>query len=141
MRSLMRVGFALLVPVGLALFMRAYAGVPSCTSCGGDCVPCCRGTWEEKKTKDTEYDIQCEYACARGRDAWHAPDRECRCHPPCGQVYVKKRLYKSEGEEQIERVPKYEVNMMRDDRCGCSACRTKRHAIFDPLGLFTFFQR
>jgi hypothetical protein len=95
---------------------------PSCTETGvrQQCVPACSATWDEKKAKDTDYTMKCEYACARGRDSWHAPAAECRCSPPCGKVYVKKRLYKADGAEKVERVPKYDVRMVAEPcgRCG-----------------------
>ena len=99
--------------VGAAVAARVVAG-DFCSCTGGDgcpeCVPACKATWDEHKTpgKPT-YALKCEYACARGRDPWHAPDPECRCSPPCGKVFVKKRLYKEAGAEKVERVPKYEV--------------------------------
>ena len=104
---------------------------PSCTETGvrQQCVPACSATWDEKKAKDTDYTMKCEYACARGRDSWHAPAAECRCSPPCGKVYVKKRLYKADGEETVERVPKYDVQMVPAEPCGCAACR--RHDTAD----------
>jgi hypothetical protein len=110
-----------------------------CVSCTGDscraCVPGCKATWDEKKTKKTNYSIKCGYACVRGFDSWHAPEPECRCRPPCGDVIVKKRLYKADGAERVERVPKYEVQMVPAEPCGCAACR-HRHAAdgWNPLG-------
>lgn len=96
---------------------------PSCTDTGPRhrCVPACSATWGEKKTKDTDYTMTREYACARGRDPWHAPAPECRCSPPCGNVYVKKRLYKTPGEETVERVPKYGVRMVAAPCGHCGA--------------------
>lgn len=88
-------------------------GQRSCTDVGCPaCVPACRATWEEVKTKKPAYSMKCEYACARGRDSWHAAEPECRCTPPCGNVYVKKRFYKTDGREKVEKVPKYEVKMV-----------------------------
>lgn len=90
----------------------AWATAPAgCTGSGcGGCGPACRATWDEKKVRGKpEYSLRCEYACARGRDSWHAPDLDCRCTPPCGAVYVKKRLLKQPGTETVDRVPKYEV--------------------------------
>ena len=42
----------------------------SCTGSGDcpECVPACRATWGEAKTKKPKYSMQCEYACVRGRD-------------------------------------------------------------------------
>jgi len=94
----------------------------SCTDTGlrHRCTPACAATWDEKKSKDTDYTMKCEYACARARDSWHAPEPECRCSPPCGNIYVKKRLYKAESAEKVERVPKYDVRMVAEpcSRCG-----------------------
>jgi len=102
-------------------------GGASCTG-GPTCVPACRATWDEKKSSKPKYSLKCEYACVRGRDPWHAPPPECRCRPPCGDVIVKKRLYKADGPETVERVPKYEVRMVPAEPCGCAACRAPQAA-------------
>jgi hypothetical protein len=113
----------------------------SCTGCtGGGCRPRCQASWEEKKTKKTVYEMRCEYACARGRDSWHAPEPECRCRPPCGSVYVKKRLYKAEGKETVERVPQYEVDMVPEGHPGCTGSCGGRQETWGPLGLLPLFQ-
>lgn len=109
-----------------------------CVSCTGEvcqaCVPGCKAEWEENKTKKPLYSLTCEYACVRGRDPWHAPPPECRCSPPCGDVIVKKRLYKADGAEKVDRVPKYEVQMMPAEPCGCAACRRDRRGPgWDPI--------
>lgn len=96
---------------------RVRAGCTGCTGGCRECVPACCGTWDEKKTTKPVYSMKCEYACVRGRDCWQAPPPECRCHPPCGDVIVKKRFYKTDGPEQIERVPKYEVRMVPTEPC------------------------
>lgn len=81
--------------------------------------------------------MKCEYACVRGRDSWHAPPPECRCHPPCGDVIVKKKAYKTAGEEKVERVPKYEVQMVAAEPCGCGHCRDHEPLCWwNPLHLF-----
>lgn len=105
-------------------------GHASCTAEGGcpACAPACKATWDEAKTKKPKYSMKCEYACTRGFDPWHAPAPECRCRPPCGDVIVKKRLYKVDGPEKVERVPKYEVQMVAAEPCGCSACRGEAEA-------------
>jgi len=134
--------------VGLAAGLTGFAipasdpdcGHPAgCVSCTGEarraCVPACKGTWEDKKTKKTTYTLECEYACVRGFDSWHAPPPECRCRPPCGEVIVKKRLYKADGAEKVERMPKYAVQMVPAEPCGCAACRRDRRAGgWDPIG-------
>jgi len=101
---------------------RALAGCAGCTGGCQECVPACRGTWDEKKSTKPVYSMKCEYACVRGRDSWHAPPPECRCHPPCGDVIVKKKFYKTDGPEKVERVPKYEVKMVPDEPCDCARC-------------------
>ncbi|NDC54276.1 MAG: hypothetical protein EBZ74_08290 [Planctomycetia bacterium] len=124
-----RPSFVLLLALATAPGMIEAAscdcGHASCTGAGGcpECVPACTATWDEKKTKKPKYSLKCEYACVRGFDPWHAPPPECRCHPPCGDVIVKKRLYKADGKETVERVPKYEVRMVPAEPCGCAACR------------------
>lgn len=90
----------------------ATAGCSGCTGGCRECVPACHGTWDEKTSSKPVYTMTCEYACARERDAWHAPDPACRCHPPCGRVIVKKKFSKTDGPEKVERVPKYEVRMV-----------------------------
>ena len=112
-----------------------------CVSCTGEscraCVPGCKATWDEKKTKKTNYSMKCEYACVRGFDSWHAPAPMCRCKPPCADVIVKKKLYKADGAEKVERVPKYEVQMVPAEPCGCTACRRHHGAWgWDPIGWF-----
>lgn len=134
MRTIVWLGAVAVAAIVLGTALHAGAAGPSCTSCGTSCVPRCRATWEEEKTKEVEYEIRCEYACARGRDPWHAPEPECRCRPPCGRVYVKKKLYKSEGEETVERVPKYEVEMVQARPCGCGGCQRG----WDPLGILSW---
>ena len=115
----------------------------SCDSCTGPGLePRCKASWDEVKTKKPEYAMKCEYAGARARDGWHAPGPECRCSPPCGSLYVKKRLYKSEGKEEVERVPKYEVETVPAGHCGSPACGGGRHGGWDPLRLlFPFHHR
>ena len=136
-----------LAGLGLACGLAAAraADLASCVGCtgpapAGACGPACTATWEEKKSSQPEYSLRCEYACARARDAWHAPPPECRCSPPEGAVYVKKRLYKVDGEPEVERVPKYEVQQAPGAPCGCVACRGGSHAAAgDPLGLKRLF--
>lgn len=133
------------MPLGVLALVAAVASVcgadgpgdhGSCVTCTGSgpcCEPRCKAEWGEAKTKKPTFSIKCEYACARGRDSWHAPDPDCRCRPPCGEIYVKKRLYKTEGEEKIERVPKYEVEMVAAEPCGCRSCRGCGSAWWNPL--------
>jgi hypothetical protein len=110
-------------------------GHVSCTGAGGcqECVPACKATWDEKKTKKPNYSMKCEHACTRSFDPWHTPPPECRCSPPCGDVIVKKRLFKTDGPEEVERVPKYEVAMVPADPCECAACRRHEAGWWHPL--------
>ena len=112
---------------GLALPAAADRGRTGCTSgCTGGCtkcVPACSGSWDENKSSKPVYTMTCDYAGTRGRDPWHAPSPECRCQPPCGEVIVKKRFYKTDGPATIERVPKYEVRMVADEPCDCRSCQ------------------
>ncbi|MFM8734693.1 MAG: hypothetical protein ACKOC8_05800 [Pirellulales bacterium] len=121
--------------LGAAAMSRALAGCTGCTGGCQECVPACSGTWDEKKSTKPAYSMKCDYACARGRDSWHAPAPECRCSPPCGRVYVKKRFYKADGEEKVERVPKYEVRMVAEEPCGCPSCADGGLCWWNPLAL------
>ena len=98
---------------------RSCTGPAAC----GSCEPACKAAWDDVKTKKPAYSMQCEYACARGYDCWCVDGPECRCSPPNGKVLVKKRLYKTEGEEKVEKVPKYEVAMQPAQPCDCARCR------------------
>jgi hypothetical protein len=99
-------------------------GGAGCTAPPGPaCVPECRSSWEERKTKKPQYSIKCEYSCARAAEPWHTGGAECRRRPPCGNVSVKKKLCKTE-KEKVERAPKYEVTMAPVDPCAqCDECR------------------
>lgn len=102
-------------------------GRQSCTNCTDQatcqpCEPACKSSWDEKKTKKTKYTMKCEPACARARESWCTGPAECRCSPPCGRIYTKKKLYKEPGEEKVEKVPKYEVKMVPVAPCDCARC-------------------
>ena len=143
-RPLIATAAALCLAAWLALPLGVVGGDDhhGCTNCTGitacqTCVPACTGTWDEKKSSKPTYSMKCEYACARGRDAWHAPPPECRCHPPCGTVIVKKKAYKTPGSEKVERVPNYEVKMVAAHPCDCSDCRGDEPLCWwNPLTLF-----
>ncbi len=96
----------------------------ACTDCNpcSDGVPTCKSSWDEKKTKKTKYTMTCEPACARAAECFCTGPAECRCSPPCGSIYTKKKLYKQPGEEKVEKVPKYEVNMVPAEPCDCARC-------------------
>ncbi len=127
---------------GAALSRVAHAGqgLHGGTSCTGttacrQCVPACKATWDEKKSSKPKYSMKCEYACVRGRDGWHAGGPGCRCCPPCGDVIVKKRAYKTDGPEVVERVPKYEVQMVAATPCERGPC-SRGVCWWNPLNLF-----
>lgn len=134
-------GFMLLIAATTGLLLAAFGdGVrAACTGCTGgcrECVPVCRGSWEEKGSAKPQYSMKCEYAGTRAADAWHAPTPECRCHPPCGEVIVKKRIYKTDGPEQVERVPTYEVRMMPVEPCDSCTCGGDRQPCWwNPFAL------
>jgi hypothetical protein len=121
--------------LGVVVATTARAADCTCTDTGRcqDCVPACKASWDEKKAKNPAYDMKCEYACARDFDSWHAPAAECRCTPPCGRLYVKKRIFKTEADAKPERVPKYEVATVAAPPCDCSHCRGL--CWWDPFGL------
>ena len=103
-------------------------GRQTCTNCTDDtacqpCEPACKSSWEEKKTKKTKYTMTCEPACARAAECFCTEPSECRCNPPCGRIYTKKKLYKQPGKETVEKVPKYEVKMVPGEPCDCARCR------------------
>jgi hypothetical protein len=101
------------------------------------CLPTCQATWEEKKSSKPTYSMTCEYACGRAADSWHAPPPECRCCPPCGEVFVKKRAYKTSGAEQVERIPKYEVQIVNGSPCNCDRCQSRQPACWwNPVTYF-----
>lgn len=119
-----------------------HRGGCSCCDAGGcqTCVPACAGTWEEKRSSKPTYSMTREYACGRGADSWHAPPPESRCCPPCGEVFIKKRAYKTPGDEKVERVPKYEVQMVAADSCDRGRCRSDEPLCWwDPLNLLRPF--
>ena len=118
------------VAASFAALMTSLMTSASAADCGcaggrrGDCeasVPACRSTWDEKKTRKPSYSLKCEYACGRAAESW-CRGGDCRCSPPCGSVYVKKKLYKQPGEEKVEKVPKYEVEMVPAEPCDCPRC-------------------
>ena len=109
------------------------ADTSGCTGRCLECVPVCTATWDEEQPKNPRYEMKCEHACARARDSWHAPAPECRCTPPCGVLYVKKRFFKTEVEGEVERVPKYEVTTVAAPPCDCLRCRGL--CWWDPFGL------
>lgn len=125
--------FTLLAALGFTACLAASqaadcaCGRRCCTNCTDHavcqpCVPACKSSWDEKKSKKTEYSMQCEPACARAAECFCTGPAECRCSPPCGNIFVKKKLYKADGEEKVERVPKYEVKMVPAEPCDCAAC-------------------
>lgn len=126
--------------LGAAVAATAWAADATCTDTGRcvECVPACTATWDEKKATQPAYTMECEYACARDVDSWHAPPPDCRCTPPCGRLYVKKRIFKTETDAEAERVPKYEVTTVAAPAYDCNRCRGS--CWWDPLGLCAWLQ-
>ena len=125
--------FALMAVFGLVVCIAAShaadggCGRQTCTTCTDaapcePCVPTCKSSWDEAKSKKPKYSLKCDYACARAAECFCTGPAECRCSPPCGNVYVKKKLYKADGEEKVEKVPKYEVKMVPAEPCDCASC-------------------
>ena len=116
------------LPILISLFLCGPQAVSvvacDCGRCGDSkaCVPACKSSWEETKTRKPSYSLECEYACGRDAERWCTGPSECRCSPPCGSVYVKKKLYKQPGDEKTEKVPKYEVTMVPAEPCDCARC-------------------
>jgi hypothetical protein len=121
--------------LGATFAVTAWAADGTCTDTGRcvECVPACKASWDEKQAKEPAYEMTCEYACVRDFDSWHAPQPECRCTPPCGRLYVKKRFYKTDREAEAERLPKYEVTTVPAPPCDCRSCRGS--CWWDPFGL------
>ena len=128
-----QLSFTLLTALGLAACLAVShaadcaCGQQHCNTCTDQaacrpCVPACKSSWDEAKTKKPKYSMKCDYACARARECWCTGPSECRCSPPCGNVYVKKKLYKADGEEKVKKVPKYEVKMVPAEPCDCARC-------------------
>jgi hypothetical protein len=125
--------FTFLAIVGLAA-CAANSNAADC-ACGGPtwrdcteqaacrpCEPACKSSWGEAKTNDPKYTLTCEPACARAAECFCTGPTECRCSPPCGSIYTKKKLYKQPGEEKVAKVPKYEVKMVPAEPCDCARC-------------------
>ena len=138
---------ALLAVFGLGMWLASShaadcdCGRNSCTHCTDaeacqPCVPVCKSSWDEKKTKNPKYEMKCEYDCDRAHECWCTGPAECRCSPPRGNVFVKKRLYKSDGEEKVEKVPKYEVQSVPAEPCDCARCSPL--CWWNPLSLLHF---
>ncbi len=114
----------LLTCITLFLYPSYVVSACDCGRCDDSeaCVPACKSSWAEKKTRKPTYSLECEYACGRVAEPWCTESGACRCSPPCGRVYVKKKLYKQRGEEKVEKVPKYEVKMLPAAPCDCASC-------------------
>lgn len=135
MRSIASVMLGFMALAAVTSGLRAGAEAGSCT--GDACSLRCRGTWHDERAKATDYELRHEPACARRYDPWLAPVPECRPHPACGRMYVKKRLYTSEREGRLERQPRYEVEVTPAEPCGCAACRGGGR--WDPFGFLRCF--
>jgi hypothetical protein len=100
---------------------------PTCSTCTDaaacrSCEPACKSSWDKNKTKKPKYSMACEFSGARATECFCTGPAECRCNPPRGTVVITKKLYKTAGEEEVEKVPKYEVQMVPADPCDCAHC-------------------
>lgn len=112
-----------LIAAGAAAGSRAApcgCGHHSCTTAADrHCERVCKSSWDEKRSKTPTYTLECDFLCERARESWHADPAKCRCAPPAGTVFVKKKVFKTVTEE-VEKVPKYEVQMVAAPAChGC----------------------
>ena len=134
----------LLVSLAGGIVLAGHGHCPAkgdgCTGCDQCSVPACQSSWTEKKTKKPKYSMKCDYACERAHECWCTGPEACRCSPPCGKVFVKKKLFKEET-EKVEKVPKYEVKMVPAAPCNQPDCKEcHRLCWWDPLGLFSCFR-
>ena len=86
------------------------------------CVPACKPRYEEKKVKKPIYSLKCDYACGPGRESWHEDACDPEHNPPCGKIYIKKKLLKRE-EEKVEKFLQYDVVMVPAKPCSLSSCK------------------
>ena len=103
-------------------------GKPGCTSCIPQ-VATCKAKWDDKKTKKATFTQKCDFECSRSWEPYHQGTCCEEKTTPCGDVYTKKKLFKTE-EESMERVLKYEVVMKPaapccepQPTCCCLGCR------------------
>ena len=103
-------------------------GKPGCTSCLPQ-VATCKAKWEDKKTKKATFTQKCDFECSRPWEPYHQGNCCEEKTTPCGDVHMKKKLFKTE-EEKVERVLKYEVVMKPaapccepQPTCCCLGCR------------------
>ena len=84
----------------------------NCNACRGDscsgCGTCCQPRWEDKKSKKATYGMKCEQECSRGLGAWCKTGTCCEPNTPCGRLFTKKKLLKTE-EEKVEKILKYDL--------------------------------
>ncbi|RLS32280.1 MAG: hypothetical protein DWH79_07735 [Planctomycetota bacterium] len=103
-------------------------GKEGCTNCNPQ-VPSCKPKWEDKKTKKAAFTMKCDFECARPWEPYHQGHCCEEKTTPCGEVYTKKKLFKTDV-EKVERVLKYEVVMKPavpccepEPACCCLGCR------------------
>ena len=115
----------------LVLSLSLTATATECGCCGRagctDQSPCepdvstCKSTWDKKETRQATYTMKCEPMCERAAECFCTGPVECRCDPPGGSVFTKKKMYKQDA-EKVEKVQKYAVQMVPATPCDCSRC-------------------
>ena len=87
-----------------------------CDDCP-ECVPVCTPRYEDKKVKTPRYDVKCSWECVPGREPWHEDSCDPEHNPPCGDVRIKKKLYKTEIEEVEKKLVYGEVQWTHAQPC------------------------
>lgn len=107
---------------------KSACGTQGCTNCRPQ-IPTCKPKWEDKKTKKATFSMKCDFECVRPWEPYHQGDCCEEKTTPCGDVHVKKKLFKTEV-DRVERVLKYEVVMKPaapccadEPACTCLGCR------------------
>jgi len=80
-------------------------------------VPVCTPRYEDKKIKKPQYDVKCSWECVPGREPWHENSCDPEHNPPCGDVRIKKKLYKTEIEEIEKKLVYGEVKWVHTQPC------------------------
>ena len=108
-----------------------------CDDCP-ECVPVCTPRYEDKKVKTPRYDVKCSWECVPGREPWHEDSCDPEHNPPCADVRIKKKLYKTEIEEvekNLKQLTKYTIRWYEQlgKKYGKDRVRLTQIASFDRV--------